>query len=232
MNIVTRREYGRRSYALHRAASNKRSKERYATHREECKKYSRNFYKEHRVTIMEKAKEAQKQWRDTHREFRRERDAAYYSKNKEKIKEQGRLYYKTHREEHEEYQIKYYNDHRESCRVYMRNYFRLRSKRDGTFRMLHNLRNRVWKVLKGYSKSARTMKLVGCSIKFLKKHLENQFKPEMNWDNYGKWHVDHIRPCALFDLSKPSEQSKCFNYKNLQPLWAKENLIKGDNFDY
>jgi len=71
------------------------------------------------------------------------------------------------------------------------------------------------------------MKLVGCSIDFLKQHLENKFKPGMSWKNYGKWHIDHIRPCASFDLRKPAEQKKCFHYSNLQPLWAKENLVKG-----
>jgi hypothetical protein len=53
----------------------------------------------------------------------------------------------------------------------------------------------------------------------------------MSWSNWGKfgWHIDHIRPCASFDLSKKSEQLKCFNYSNLQPLWAVENLKKGVN---
>jgi len=50
----------------------------------------------------------------------------------------------------------------------------------------------------------------------------------MSFSNYGKWHIDHIIPCARFDLRKPNEQKKCFNYKNLQPLWAFDNLSKND----
>ena len=49
----------------------------------------------------------------------------------------------------------------------------------------------------------------------------------MTWDNYGKWHIDHIKPCASFDMSIEKEQKKCFNYLNLQPLWAAQNFSKG-----
>ena len=49
----------------------------------------------------------------------------------------------------------------------------------------------------------------------------------MSWDNYGEWHIDHIVPCASFDLSKKSEQKKCFHYTNLQLPWARDNLLKG-----
>ena len=73
-------------------------------------------------------------------------------------------------------------------------------------------------------KSASTIKLLGCTIEEFKIHLEKQFKPGMNWSNYGEWHVDHIQPCITFDLSKKLEQSKCFHYTNLRPLWKLENL--------
>ena len=63
----------------------------------------------------------------------------------------------------------------------------------------------------------------------LKKHLESTFKKGMNWEKFKKGviHIDHIRPCVSFDLSKPEEQAKCFHYTNLQALWAHENLSKG-----
>ncbi len=51
----------------------------------------------------------------------------------------------------------------------------------------------------------------------------------MSLDNYGELHVDHIKPCASFDLSDPEQQRLCFNYKNLQPLWAADNLSKADS---
>lgn len=57
-----------------------------------------------------------------------------------------------------------------------------------------------------------------------------QFEPGMTWENYGtEWHVDHIVPCSYFDLTDPEQQRICFNYRNLQPLWAKDNLEKSNS---
>ena len=61
-------------------------------------------------------------------------------------------------------------------------------------------------------------------------HLEKQFKPGMTLDNYGEWHIDHIKPITKFDLKNENELRKCFHYKNLQPLWAIENIKKGDKY--
>jgi hypothetical protein len=70
--------------------------------------------------------------------------------------------------------------------------------------------------------------LLGCTLEFLKGYLEAQFVEGMTWDNYGEWHIDHIIPCADFDLSNPVAQETCFHYSNLQPLWAEDNLKKGN----
>ena len=77
-------------------------------------------------------------------------------------------------------------------------------------------------------KKGKTLELLGCSIPELKIHLEKQFKNGMNWDNYGKWHIDHIIPLSKFDLFNIKEQKKACYYTNLQPLWAKDNLKKGN----
>jgi hypothetical protein len=71
------------------------------------------------------------------------------------------------------------------------------------------------------------MGLIGCSVPQLRKHLEAQFTEGMTWDNHGEWHIDHIKPCASFDLTDAEQQLECFNYTNLQPLWASDNLSKG-----
>ena len=75
--------------------------------------------------------------------------------------------------------------------------------------------------------------MLGCSIKDLIIHIEKQFKEGMTWDNhsYNGWHIDHIIPCASFDLSDPEQQKKCFHYTNLQPLWKQDNLSKSDKYE-
>ena len=126
----------------------------------------------------------------------------------------------------------------EKQREYSRQYWPKRMERPNS-KIRHNLKNRVLLVLKGITKSKPTLKLIGCSIPALKRHLEQQWQEGMSWGNYGHkggdyincWHIDHIRPCASFDLSDPAQQRECFHYTNLQPLWATENRLKGDKWE-
>ena len=87
-------------------------------------------------------------------------------------------------------------------------------------------------VLKGRYKSKPTLKLLGCSFEECWQHLESKFQPGMTKENYGLWHVDHIRPCVSFDLTDPEQQKICFHYTNLQPLWAIDNMKKGSKINY
>ena len=96
-------------------------------------------------------------------------------------------------------------------------------------RIAHAFRVRVKNVLKA-GRMQRSAALLGCTYQELLKHLESQFQDGMSWDNYGEWHIDHIRPCASFDLLDPEQQAQCFHYTNLQPLWAEDNLRKGARY--
>ena len=103
---------------------------------------------------------------------------------------------------------------------------------DVRIKLANILRTRIWIALKmqGLDKNNSTMELIGCSKEELIKHLESQFIEGMTWENWSLngWHIDHIRPCSSFDLSDPIQQQQCFHYTNLQPLWAKDNLAKGN----
>lgn len=97
------------------------------------------------------------------------------------------------------------------------------------------LNRRMSECLKFFNlnKNEKTIDLIGCSIPFFKEWLEFQFLDGMSWDNYGRngWHIDHVRPCSSYNLSKNEEIYKCFNWKNLQPLWEIDNLKKSGKVD-
>jgi hypothetical protein len=105
-----------------------------------------------------------------------------------------------------------------------------RKQRDPHYRLRVRLATRIGDAVRSANarKYSKTEELIGCTYKELRAHLQSQFTRGMAWNNYGKWHVDHIVPCASFDLTKPEEQRRCFNWRNLQPLWAADNIRKGD----
>lgn len=172
-----------------------------------CKnRYSRNLHKTNKSIINDKKKE-------------------YYKKNKNNIKIRQQNYYINNKEKILLKCKKYQKENRSKINTYHRN----RRKKDEKCRILHSLRARLNQATKGRLSNS-TKELIGCSLEQLKIHLENQFTEGMNWKNYGRsgWHMDHIKPCTSFDLTDPKQQKECFHYSNLQPLWAKENISKGN----
>lgn len=138
----------------------------------------------------------------------KERSKKYRDANKEKIKESKRKYYQANKNSIN----KKVNDKKNS---------------NINLRLQQNLRSRIWHALKNGNKKENFEELIGCSLEELKQHLESKFSSGMSWDNYGRvWHVDHIKPCCLFDMTIKEQRLECFNYKNLQPLLAEENLSK------
>ena len=104
-----------------------------------------------------------------------------------------------------------------------------RRKEDPYYRMVLRQRHRlyVFATRHGFKKPKRN-ETFGCDHAFLRNYLESKFSAGMSWSNYGQWHIDHIRPCASFDLRDPEQVKACFHYSNLQPLWAVDNMKKGD----
>jgi len=97
------------------------------------------------------------------------------------------------------------------------------------FRMLYVLRGRIQAALEGKAKAESTDALLGISRDQFVKWIEYQFEDGMTWDNHGTyWHIDHVQPCASFDLNDEKQQKVCFSWKNQQPLRAEANLSKSD----
>lgn len=124
---------------------------------------------------------------------------------------------------------RYYLRHREEFRIYRRSHVKVRKQADPAFAILWQLRIRLCDLLRRRRgvKSQPFNALVGCSLSDLRRHLESQFLEGMTWTNRRLWEVDHIRPCASFDLTDPVQQRECFHYTNLRPLWREENRRKG-----
>lgn len=93
-------------------------------------------------------------------------------------------------------------------------------------RIKRALRCRLYQAIIHKYRSQRTKDLLGCEWKQFMEHLESQFQKGMSFENYGKWHVDHIRPVNTFDLNKEEEVKRCFHYTNLRPLWAHDNQTR------
>nr|DAP16135.1 MAG TPA: restriction endonuclease [Bacteriophage sp.] len=195
------------------------------------------------------SKEASKRYRESHKEEIKEYNKNKYLKNKNEIRERNKNYEQSERGKEVRYLIrkrrhvkileynkKYYQSIngkivlkkiQQKRRVKCNKYIQEKRKIDKIFALKHNLRSRIHQAITKGWKSGHTLELLGCTIEELKQHLELQFEPGMSWDNYGEWHIDHIIPCSYFDLTKEENQRICFNYRNLQPLWASENDSKG-----
>lgn len=163
-----------------------------------------------------------------------EKIKAYREKNKEKFNEASKNYYHSNPEYFEKYRSEnkdHYKKWRQDNKDLVNEYRKNKLKSDINFKIKAYLRTRLSTLIKRNktNKVDSTLKLLGCSLKDFKTYLQSKFTLGMSWENYGKfgWHIDHIKPCASFDLTKEEDQRKCFHYTNLQPLWAKDNLKKG-----
>lgn len=144
-------------------------------------------------------------------DYKRAANAAYYQANRERILKKTNQWKK---------------DNPEKFAAHRRKYIRNSPKA----RLANNSRDRIRRMIGSQGKGrGRSNRLIGCNAETLCLILEARFEPGMTWDNYGSaWHVDHIIPLAAYDLTDPEQQREAFHYTNLQPMWAHENMAKGD----
>ena len=164
----------------------------------------------------------------TWRENNKDNSKKYREKNPDYVKN----YYKKNKNKMILSVKKHYDKNKESIlkkvRVRSKEYNKNRLKEDSLFHMCYLVRSRVRNFLKSkkMNKNNKTFDIVGCSPKFLKTYLENQFVNGMSWENKNEWHIDHIIP--LSSAKNEEEIYKLCHYTNLQPLWAEDNLKKSN----
>lgn len=108
-----------------------------------------------------------------------------------------------------------------------RSYKKLMLEKSSSLRIENSTRARLYAATKGLTAGISGLDF---TIIELKNHLEKLFSDGMSWDNYGDWHIDHKKPCALFNQEDPLQFSECWSLDNLQPLWAHDNLKKGKKY--
>lgn len=194
----------------------------------------RSYYRHHeerlermrlaRLADPEKARAYGRDQYAKHREARNSKHREWIKKNTERLKEYGKNYRKNNRELVNKRNGNWLRAHPEIVRQR-----ELKKMENPQYRFAARIRHSILERLEGKKKSARTIELIGCSIADLRVHLEAQFLPGMSWENHGYWgwHIDHVKPCSSFDLTDPAQQRVCFNWRNLQPLWRKDNQSKG-----
>jgi len=197
----------------------------------------------YRLKDKQKALEDNKSWRDRNPQKVREIWERTYAKHKQKHFARANRWTSEKRKSDEAFRVRLNEKNRawrlankENLRRFYTERSAVRRKTDVRYRIMNSVRRRVLKALKGQVKSASISALVGAPLDVVRLHIEAQFKPGMTWENWGRgwngdrqWHLDHRKPLAAFDLTNPDQMALACNFKNLQPLWADENLSKGCN---
>jgi hypothetical protein len=166
---------------------------------------------------FEKRKQNGKKYREKNKKKISKRNQKKYIENKEKILKACAAYRKR-----PDFKEKY------------NQYIRKRRKNDTMFYITGIMRGRIRTAIKrsNSKKCSKTLDLIGCSFKFLKQHIESQFKEGMSWENRKSFHIDHVRPLSSFDLTDPEQQKAACHWTNLQPLTPEENLRKAAKYEF
>ena len=174
-----------------------------------CKECHKIEIKQWRLDNPEKSRLACSNWQKNNRDKAREKSRRWYSKNG----------VETHQ--------KWRDENRDKVRA------ACNKRRSSTLGRIHHstsTRIRIGLSSINRNKEDKSFNLLGYSAVDLKTHLESLFRDGMSWDNYGEWHIDHIRPIASYknDTRNTDEIVKeAWSLSNLQPLWAVDNIKKG-----
>ncbi len=175
--------------------------------KEKAREYTRRYQKAWYIKNKARVIAASRKHKEVNREKYLADSRVYYQKNKEKIKARAKAW-----------------DRNNKDRIRAR--LKTKMSENLNFRIACRLRKRIGCAVKRNrgEKAAKTIEILGCSIESFRIYIESRFEPGMTWNNI---HLDHIIPCALFDLTKPEHQKRCFHFSNYQPLLAFDNISKG-----
>jgi len=203
------------------------------------KEYNKKYYEENK----EKRKEYNKKHYEENKEEIKESKKKYYEENKENIIKRNIEYNKKHYEEKKE-EIKEYNKkYRQENKEEINEHQKERYHTDPCYKLRQIVTRLINKALKGGKGGESFLPYVDWTIPEFREHLESQFEDWMTWDNHGvchptekRWQIDHIKPQSVMleDVTSMDDPKfrECWVLENLQPLEARENILKGNKILY
>lgn len=174
-----------------------------------------------------KARARASAWRKANPDRARASVREWRKKNKDRQAELSRRWAEQNPDRRKEQWQRHYNKIKPALLEKLANCWRSFAP-DSDQRVYHRVFVRIADALPvGVEMAGTVEELIGCSIAEFRSHIEQQFRDGMGWAVDG-WHIDHILPVSLFDLSDAKQQKKCFHYSNTQPLLASDNASKSD----
>jgi len=160
------------------------------------------------------------------------------AENRKRKNQTGNQYYHSNKEKfaqkRKEYDQKYPNRQKEYNKANLKNNNLAQQRRyekDISYKLRKLTTSRIYSLITGFTKSKKTMEILGCAPEEFKQYIESLFSPEMTWENHGDiWEIDHILPCASFDFTQEGDLEKCFHYSNHQPLFKTTEIA--ESFGY
>jgi hypothetical protein len=224
-----------KEHPLEQFTKNKRYKSGYDNICKECNKAKYHANKEiilaKRAEFIKANPNYMKKYNGKYKENCKKR----YIKNKEIIAEKTKEYRKANPHIMKERNKKYIENNRDKVNKYAREWKKAKRTNDKNYLLREITSRRIRYELttrKIGKKEFRTHEYLGCTFDYFRRYLEVRFEHGMSWDNYGDiWELDHIIPCASWNLTNLFENLCCWNYRNIQPLWKTENRLKKDKFD-
>lgn len=198
-------------------------------HKEHCKQYEKQYYRDNK----EYKKQYRKKWGKDNKELCKQYSRQWKKNNKDKVNKMCKKYRDTHPEERAITLLNYKLRNPEKAKeIKRKSYKKIRSTIKG------NLNHRIGKAIRRALGSNKHRKhweeLTGYTIENLRKHLESKFMEGMDWDKFlsGNIHIDHIIPISLWEFKTPEDREfkQCWALCNLQPLWAEDNMSKGNRY--
>ncbi len=195
-----------------------------------CKECSLEDKREYYKNNKDKVKDGVKKYREENIDKVKERVKNHYEKNRDSLLEYKKKYHIDNGERRRDLNYKWREKNKDKIREYAKDYISEKRKNDILFKIKDSISGLIRSsiVSKGYKKLYRTESILCCTIDEFKDYIQSKFLDGMTWENHGEWHLDHKTPVS-WAISE-SEVYELNHYKNFQPLWKTENLIKGNRW--